>query len=494
MTSHKGRYLKDFAALLGGGVFPLSLSPFEFWPLAFVSVAALFWSTSDCSTSRCLTRFYYFNVAMFGVGVSWIYVSIHQYGGASAFLAACLVLLFVMSYSLLCVPLAYVYARFGRKSAITASLIFAALWILQEWFRGWFLTGFPWLFTGYGVMNTPLAGYAPIAGVFGVSLAVVLVSTTLVTALLERRWLWVLPSLVIVGVGFGLSKLEFTHSSGEISVSMVQGNIDQHLKWRPENRMPILDLYRTATRDEWGRDLIVWPEAALTLFREQASTHLKALDQQAESTGSTLILGIPDRDQQGGFQNTVISLGALESQYVKRRLVPFGEYVPLENLLRGVIQFFDLPMSHNRPGAEDQPLIRVGNNNLSASICYEVVYPELVRIDARRANLLLTVSNDSWFGGSIGPWQHLQMARMRSLENGKSLIRSTNNGVTAAIDYRGRVLASLPQFERGVLRVNVEARTGSTPFSNLGSAPVLLLSTLMFLIGVALPRFSQLLR
>ena len=167
--------------------------------------------------------------------------------------------------------------------------------------------------------------------------------------------------------------------------------------------------------------------------------------------------------------------------------MPFGEYIPLESVLRGLIQFFDLPMSRNVPGPRQQEPILADDLKLSVSICYEVVYPEIVREDVREIDLLVTVSNDTWFGSSIGPWQHLQMARMRALENGRAMVRATNNGITALIDHQGNLQATLRQFEPGVLRGDVEIRTGLTLFSRFGSLPVLFLSLLLALFGRFLP-------
>ena len=473
----------DVIALLGGALFSLSLSPVGFWPLAFASPVVLYVATQKGSVRRTIVRFYLYNAGLFGVGVSWIFFSINDYGNASVPLSGMLVLLFVLAYSLTCVPQAVLYARYFRVPGMLGASAFSGLWVLQEWFRSWFLTGFPWLFVGYGAMGTPLENIAPVAGVFGVSLVAVFVGTSLYVAAEQRSWRMSLPGITLVLVSFAASYLTFTRHERTVSVSLIQGNIDQHVKWRPYNRQPIIDLYRNASETEWGRDLVVWPEAAITLFHEQAADVLEDLDRRASMSGSALLLGIPDRHESGGFQNTVVVIGEGEGQYIKRRLVPFGEYVPLEDYLRGLIGFFNLPMSHNMTGpAEQQPLI-AGGNRLSLSICYEVVYPDLVRSSVESPDMLVTVSNDTWFGSSIGPWQHFQMARMRALENGRSMIRATNNGVTALVDYRGAVQASLPQFEAGILRGEVEVRSGSTPFSQFGSYPVLCLSLLLVVIA-----------
>lgn len=477
---------KDGLALLAGAVFTLGLSPFDLWPFAVISPALLFFVVRDCSVSRSVLRFYLFNVGLFGAGVSWLFVSIDVFGGASVALASLLVAAFVISYSLVSVPLAYLFSRWFRSSEFACFLAFCSLWVIQEWIRSWFLTGFPWMFLGYGLMGTWLESLAPLLGVFGVSLAAVIVATSVTQALVFRQWTLMAPAIAMVLLGGLANQWSFTEPTRVRSVSLVQGNIDQHIKWRPENRGPIMKRYADATVDEWGRDLIVWPEAAITALPQQVKGYLEDLGDLARQRGSTLILGIPDRNDEGGFVNTVIALGEQEGRYVKRRLVPFGEYVPLESLLRGVIAVFDLPMSSNHPGAEDQSPLSLGDDLISVSICYEVVYPDLVRTSVVSPGLLLTVSNDSWFGTSIGPWQHLQMARMRALENGRYMVRATNNGVTAIIDHRGIIRAALPQFETGVLRGDVEIRKGVTPFHRFGSYPVLLFCLLM--LGLAWQR------
>ena len=248
--------------------------------------------------------------------------------------------------------------------------------------------------------------------------------------------------------------------------------------------MPILNLYSGLTEPEWGAALIVWPEAAITVFHENAGSILEDLDLRGKQSGSSLLLGLPDRDSDGNFLNSAISIGQGKGSYNKRRLVPFGEYVPLENLLRGLITFFDLPMSHNRPGEADQPALMAGDLKLSVSICYEVVYAELVRSTIPLPDLFVTISNDTWFGSSIGPAQHLQMAQMRSLENGRWLLRDTNNGVTAIVDHRGRVSARLPQFQEGALVGEYQIMHGSTLFSRIGNWPVLGLLALGLVAGV----------
>lgn len=471
--------------MLAGVLFTFSLSPFDVWPLALVVPGLVYLLLRDASVGSTMLRLYLFNVGLFAAGASWIYVSIHVYGNASPLLAGFLVAAFVLSYSLVSLPQGWLYGRFFNQGLMAPVLAFTGLWVLQEWFRSWFLTGFPWLFQGYGLLESPLVNAAPMLGVFGLSLVGVLLSVSVAEAAISRRWQWLLVWLLVVPVLL-IDKDRWTTPGPVISVSLIQGNIDQHVKWHRENRAPIFDVYRTASRSEWGRDLVIWPEASITYFREESDELLAHLEKQAGE--SSLLLGLPDRDEDGGFQNTVMMVGAGEGQYIKRRLVPFGEYVPLEAYLRGLIDFFDLPMSRNQSGPWQQDPLTAGDYTVSVSICYEVVYPELVRTTVKQPDLLVTVSNDTWFGKSIGPWQHLQMARMRALENGRSMARGTNNGVTALINHLGEVTHELPQFEAAVLRGDMEIRRGTTPYHRFGVYPVLLIAVLLVLGAAVAPR------
>ena len=473
----------DALVLVAGGLYPLGFSPFGWWPFVFISLVILALSTRHAGIRRGTWRFYLHSVGMYGVGVSWIYVSIHEHGGASVALAALLVALFVLSFSLIALVQGWLYLRFVRPAPLGTTLGFTIVWLLREWMSIWFLTGFPWLLAGYAPIGSWLAGYAPVVGVLGVSFLVVLQSGMLAEALGKpsKRNLG-LASLVVAVAwlgGLGLSKVQFVTPTGkEITVSAVQGNINQDEKWLPGMVEPIIEKYLSLTKPEWGRGLIVWPEASITLFRDQAADLLHQLDDIGKRYGTSLVLGIPQLSDDGRFLNTAIALGEGKGEYIKRHLVPFGEYVPFESVLRGLITFFDLPMSYNEPGPARQDPMHANNLTLSLSICYEVVYPELVRTTVRNPDIFITISNDTWFGHSIGPWQHFEMARMRALENGRYMIRATNNGVTGIIDQHGRVVGRLPQFESGVLRGKVQEFTGRTPYSRIGDTPLLVLSAL----------------
>ncbi len=481
------KLLRLFASLVAGCFVPLSFAPFDFWFVGILSIVIFLYCIDGMETRQIALSFYFYYVGMFAVGVSWIYVSINIYGGAEPLLAGFLIIFFVMAWSLTGLLHGYFYGRFVSGLSFGILLGFPSLWVLSEAFRAWIFTGFPWLFFGYGHLDTSLAGYGPIAGIYGVSFMALLTAALVFSFLQSRKIPYAVATLVIWVAGYGLSQVSFVKEEKEITLAAVQGNIDQHSKWRRDMVLPILEKYRDLTESLWGTDLIVWPEAAITVFRENADFFLNEMDSRGKQKGSTLLLGIPDRDLDGNYYNTAIAIGQGGGSYVKRHLVPFGEYVPLEGLLRGLIGFFDLPMSHNRPGADKQAAPLAGDLRLSLSICYEVVYPELVRSTVTSPDLLVTISNDTWFGSSIGPAQHLQMARMRALENGRYLLRATNNGLTVLVDHKGRIIQSLPQFEAAIMTATAMIMSGVTPFHRFGQTPILILCAMMLAILRYLP-------
>ena len=473
------------AALACGALLPLTLAPFNWWPLGLVSIGGWFWLLNR-STAPAWALGFAYGLGKFGVGASWVYVSIHTYGNASPSLATLLVLIFVAGLSLFTLAHAQLYAWLrierrpdtGKRSpALANAWLFAACWVALEWVLTWFLTGFPWLYPGYGHVQTALANLLPIGGVRLASLGIVVTACFLVSALLDKH----APILRAVAAaiaaapwlaGLALSGAQWVEPTATRTAALVQGNVDQAIKWRRESRMPIINRYQDLTEPHWGRDLILWPEAAITLFEHEAVPWLQRWDERGQAAGSSLVLGIPRVEPQGSgehrFQNAAIAIGHGDGRYLKRQLVPFGEYVPLEGTLRGLIEFFDLPMSRADPGPWRQQPLTLGADRAAMAICYEVAYADLTRTATAEADVILTITNDSWFGRSIGPLQHLQIAQARALENGRWLLRAASNGITAIVDHRGQVKDRLPQFERGVLVGNFRIMEGHTPYNRFG--------------------------
>lgn len=476
------------SAVTAGALTPLSFSPVGFWPAGLLSMIGLLFLLEGQSPGQAARTGWAYGLGFFGLGVSWIYVSIDVYGNAGPLLAGFLTLVLVAGLALFFSLQGALYRRWFCHSFPV--LGFAALWVLFEWIRSWLLTGFPWLYLGYAHLHTPLAGLAPVFGVLGISFAVALSAALLYRLgrlliphgpppwraaapfLASLAALWLVPAL--------LAHIDWVEErpGARRSVGLVQANIDQDLKFDRAYLEESLARYERLSAPLWEHDIVLWPETAVPLLADQAGSVLEHFGAQARAGGASLVTGILSR-QDGDIHNSIISLGAGEGLYHKQKLVPFGEYVPLEGLLEGLLEVFELPMSSLRPGPPGQALLQAGDLRLAPYICYEVVYPDFVRSTSRGADLLLTISNDTWFGDSWGPLQHLQMAAMRALENGRYMIRATNNGVTAIIDEKGNVLSRSPQFEIAVLEGEIRLFEGSTPFSRWGSWPVVLLCALL---------------
>lgn len=489
-TGGKGHLL----ALIAGALFPLGLAPLSLWPVIPLSLALLVLLLEGLTPGQSFRRAWLYGVGFNGVGVSWVYVSIHYFGHTPMWLALIATALFVAFLALVCFALPFwLYRRLHLDRY--ALLTFPALWILVEWSKTWVLSGFPWLWAGYGFIDTPLAGLAPVTGVLGISLVAAVTAVCLRQLLLpEVRQRWWQPVLIMAalwGAGFGLGQWQWTTPDPDksLKVALLQGNIDQDKKWDPKYRDLILRTYKDLTEQSWDSDLILWPEAAYPVFYHEAFNFITNLGIRAREKNVAIVSGTPYWelvDGQSTYYNSIFVIGDGDGLYHKQKLVPFGEYVPLQALIRGLIPFFNLPMSSFTAGRDDQPPLEARGLLFSAYICYEIVYPELVRQNAQNRDFLVTISNDAWFGHSWGPLQHFEMARMRALETGKYLVRGTNTGITAVIDHRGTVLAQLPQFEEGVLRGVVFGTTGMTPFVQTGYWPVLGLAGLLLVIGLVL--------
>lgn len=468
-------------ALLAGAMIPFSLAPFDIWPLGLLSVVALGYALQGAGAARAFWLGVLFNIGLYGVGASWVYISISQFGNTSVPMALVLTTLFVLGLSFL---FAWPFALYGRwlaRSRWHWPLALPAAWVLNEWLRSWLLTGFPWLYLGYAHLHTPLAGFAPIFGVFGVGWLVALSACGWLYAVrgpLVRYQRWALAGGIagIWLVGALARSISWTDfDERPITLGMAQGNIPQELKWEPSFRDETFRIFNGLSETLWQYDWVIWPEAAIPLMYHRAQAQLNELDARAKASRTSFITGIlyDDWDNRR-FYNSLIALGEGSGREFKHRLVPFGEYVPLEQYLRGTIEFFNLPTSIIHPGPAYEMGLVTPQGIIAPTICYEVVYPDLVAARAKRSNVLLTVSNDAWFGRSIGPVQHFQMAQMRALESGRYMVRATNNGLTGIIDAKGNTLVQGGRFTQEFIVGEVRAAHGLTPFLRWGSWPVLL--------------------
>ncbi|SFH76991.1 apolipoprotein N-acyltransferase [Modicisalibacter xianhensis] len=481
MLSYSRPWVGYLAALVAGGLTTLTFSPFELWWLGPIAVGLMYIGLHDLTPGQAALRGWCYGTALFATGSSWIYVSIHDYGYTGVPLAVFLTGLFAVTLALFYAVPFWAYRRFtGPRLAF---LSFAGLWVVAEVLRTYLFTGFPWLLLGSAHVGSPLASLAPVGGVYLLTLITALTGT-LGVEFLRRRWWAALPIAALWLIPLALPQQWTTQGSASPRVALLQGNLPQLMKWSAEGQRNAANTYAALTREQSDDiDLVIWPETALPMFQQQAMPILERI-QATLPPESALLTGIVQRDPKGRYYNAVIGLGNVDGDYRKEHLVPFGEYLPLDSLLRGIINFFDLPMSDFSAGASDQAPIQAAGLRIGTAICYEIIYPELVANRAADADVLLTVSNDTWFGDSIGPLQHLQMARLRALENGRYVIRATNNGVTAIIDPLGEVTTRAPRFETTSISAEVWAMEGLTPFTRIGSWPTWLLAALLIVPGL----------
>lgn len=487
---------KILLSLCAGALIPLSFAPFDWWPLGFVAIALFYLCLQQSSSGEAFKLGFALGLGLFGIGASWIFVSIYYYGEVAPIFAVLITLGFVVFMALYNAVHCWLWQRYC--SQWQAGIGFAATWVLCEIFRAWFLTGFPWLFLGYAHVTSPLSGVAPVFGVYGASLLVAvggvwlaqLLSTAVAAPrsqalrqLSLRYESYALTALLLLA--FASTQHDWTQRTAHepVSVALVQGNVPQELKFNDIQQG--LDDYARLTSPLWDTQIVLWPETAIPLIHQKHPELIEQLAKQAELHNTAFVTGIFYQSERG-LHNSIITAGNAKGMWFKQKLVPFGEYVPLESLLADMLGMFNLPNTSLTAGPAEQALLDVAGVKVAPYICYEVVYPDFARRYGKDADLLLTISNDTWFGASLGPLQHLQMAAMRARELGRYMLRATNNGISALIDHEGHVVAETQQFRAETLRGNVYVREGHTPFSRWGSWPVWLFCIAVLAMNVSI--------
>jgi apolipoprotein N-acyltransferase len=483
-------------AALAGAVLPLAFAPFgQFW-VAPLSYAALLYLWRDAAPWRAAGIGFVYGCGGFGFGTYWTYIAVRIIGEAPLPVAVFLTAGLIVVLSAFIAVAGYVAARWFRSRGAAAWLgTLPALFVLTEWARGWVFTGFGWLSAGYSQTDSWLMGLAPVAGLHAMSYGVLLTAGAIVTLVLgtnRERAVAVAVALAVWGAGFAAHEHEFTQPKQHaLGVALVQGAIAQDMKWRPGELPGTLGLYRDLTEQNAGTDLIVWPEAAIPTLIEYVPTYLSGLRKMLATSGSTVLLGAlrfpPNAVSEESFQNILVALTDPMQVYVKRHLVPFGEYFPVPEFVRDWMRYMNLPTGDAVEGARDQPPLDAAGERVAITICYEDVFGAEQLHYLPDATLLVNVTNDAWFGNSIAPHQHLQIARVRAAEAGRYLLRAANTGITAVIDHHGRVLATLPQFRTAVLKHTVRGYTGATPYARVGNYPVLALTVVVLFAAWWLP-------
>ena len=486
-------------ALLTGALTVAGFAPFGLWPAPILSltVLMLLWRRAP-SPWACARLGFWWGLGCFLAGVNWLDISLHDYGGMPQ--AAAIPGIVGLCALLAAFPAAVGWGAarfFGGRPKARWLIAVPALWTLAEWVRSWFLTGFPWLSLGYAqTPHGPFAGVAPVLGVFGVTAASVLLSGLLAALATARRDDHALGPLagavlLLVGAGLGLGRVAWTHPVGvPLSVNLLQGNVPQDQKFQRDETPLIVQRYLNLLKGSPGH-LILMPESALPYVREMLPESIAdTFERYGYDHDADLLVGLFSEPARGQYYNSVVSFGHSPSQtYQKVHLVPFGEFIPLEGLLKPLLHaLLTIPIDSQQHGSPDQPPLRVAGQYVGVDICYEDAFGDEILHALPQATVLANFTNDGWFGDSIGPEQHLQMAQTRALETGRSLLRVTNTGVTAIIDPRGRLLVRAPRGEVFNLSGMVQGYAGRTPFVVLGNYGILALCLLALVLSIPLNR------
>lgn len=478
-------------SLISGALLPFSFAPFNVYSLAFILPAFLLaiWLRSNAKKAFWLG--WLFGIGFFGTGASWIYVSIHEFGNSNAFLSTLITFIFVIWMGLYFAIFGFIFRRFfSQFSEIKQCLlIFPALWVAFEYARSILFTGFPWILLGYAQSTTPLQGWFPLIGVYGVSLITAIISGAIVILAKKNtpfyKTIALIVIAVLIGIGWGFQNHHWTKPIGKpIRASLIQGNIPFNQKWDAAFIRKNIRVYQQLTLSHLSSKIIVWPEGAFPLYPQQATQFISQLSAIAKAKHSNIIFGAPIlNNQTQDYYNGILLIGENHGEYLKRHLVPFGEYIPLQSIFGKIMHYFQIPMSGFSKGPRNQPDLKINHIRIAPFICYEIAFQSEVLTAAERSELLLTVSDDSWFGHSFALPQHFQMAQVRSMETGREQLLSTNTGITAFISSHGKIIQTAPIDQRIVITHDVQPMTGKTPLMWWRNYPVIVMIILMLMMG-----------
>jgi apolipoprotein N-acyltransferase len=484
--------LRELLALLAGAALAASFAPLNLWPLGLLCPALLMWLWQEASPRAAARLGFIFCTATFIAGTYWLYFSVHILGQAPIWLALALMLALAAIMGLYHAGLGYALARWlPQRGALRWLAVAPAAWLVVEWWRGWFLSGFSWLSLGYSQSDSWLAAFAPLGGVYAMSALLLVGAGALVTLALGTARERALALLVLAlpwGVGAALYRHAWTHAAGPpVAVAVVQGAIPQDEKWLESNRETTLTLYQSLTERVLGTPLIVWPESAPADIANNLVPYISNLYRETHAHGSVLVMGVlraDGREPDTRYYNSVLALDQRASWYDKSHLVPFAEFFPVPNFVRAWLRLMSLPYSDFTRGARNQPPLPAAHLQLGTTICYEDAYGSSMLSVLPQADVLVNVTNDAWFGHSSARHQHLQISRLRALEAGRYFVRAANDGISAVIDAEGRLIDRAPEFQPAVLVSKVVPMQGLTPYARVGNWPVITLGVLVLAYGL----------
>jgi len=475
-------------ALLLGSIFPLGFAPFDLYPITLISISLFIYILDKESNSNYYLVGFFYGLGLWSVGISWVFVSIHYHGDLNIIISLLITFLFVAFLSLYFSALAFLYRFFKTKvSHLNYIFLFPVLWVTIEILRSHLFTGFPWLIVGSSLSGTGLGGWTPILGSYGSSLIVLMSAGCLNSILNKTKKIEIYSTLLFLLFlisSFSLNKYNWTSQGKELNIFIYQPNLSLRDKWSINGFNKTKELIEQAVEISKKGDLIVFPETALIFDKKEIASWIKEINLKLIKKEASLISGIIAKDSKNEYlierYNRFQGFGLLDSHYDKVHLVPFGEYVPLRHYLGGVMDVLGINMVNTLSGKNITSL-KAGNIRVSPSICYEIAFNNLIRKTAKTSNLIITISNDTWFGRSLGPEQHLEIAQTRALEHQKVLLRSTNSGISGIIGRKGEVFERRGIFEKKELERKIYLYEGNTPFSIVGNSIIYIIILLSYM-------------
>ena len=490
------RYAGSALALVAGSSLTLSFAPFEWWPVAIAAPALLMWLWQGATPRRAAVLGFWFNFGTFAVGTYWLYISLRILGHAPIPLAVLLMLGLAAIMGAYHALLGWTVAKFLPARGMLRWLLgIPGAWLLIEWWRGWFLSGFGWLSLGYAHTDNWLGALAPVIGQYGLGLVTLVMAGVVVTLVSGEKRERIVAGAVFVALwaaAFFLRGVEWTQPFGRpVEVAVVQGAVPQDDKWIDSNLDNILELYQSKNREAFGADIIFWPESAIPDLANNHIDYYRDVYAEASAHGSSMVMGTlraePDpRTGQNEYFNSVLAMDKATpgiEWHDKHHLVPFAEFFPVPKFVRNWLRLTNLPYSDFNRGAAQQEPLSAGGQKIAAGVCYEDAYGSTLLPVMDRATLLANVTNDSWFGRSTARNQHLQISRLRAMETGRPMVRAANDGISAVIGSRGELVATAPEYEANVMRARVQPRQGFTPYARTGNWPVVCLALVFGLAG-----------
>jgi len=479
-------------AVFLGLLFSLGFAPNDAWFISIFSITCLHFLIQGTNKKELFWIGYSFGLGLWSLGISWMFVSIYFYGNIGFILSIFLTLIFIGILSIYFGVTLFLYYYLRSSSRISVIFSLPIAWIIIEYLRSILFTGFPWLISGTMLADTILDGWTPIIGAQGNSFLLLVLSSLFFlfisefkkykTALLSGTFIFLL-----LFSSFSLKNIEWTSLERSLNASIVQTNLELDEKWSTKGVADTKNMMQVALDNAKEGEIIVFPETALIFSENEIKDWLDYIKLKAELKEVTLITGIVEREESFKVRNRILGLGMANSHYDKVKLVPFGEFIPFEAQTGKLFDILGLRLTNTIPG-EQINTINAGNIRISASICYEIAFSDLIRKTALESNLLVTISNDTWFGSSYGPIQHLEIAQNRALEHKKALLRSTNSGISAFISRNGEIIEKQGYFEDKLLKKEINLYAGETFYAKYGNLPLFIILSVIFIFLLNLKR------